>query len=428
MEDKLFCGLPAIALDKEKYIIFSPYNNKIIKVSKEDIDKERFKKYLEKKDYFGKTKEFNKEETAKLTLILTSDCNLRCKYCYASCGEKKKYMDEKFALRAIDEVIKPSTKKIIVSFFGGEPTLCFSLIKKVVSFVKNKNIESEFHLSTNAVFISDEMIDYFINNKFVLGISIDGPPKYHDKLRVFPDNKPTSHLVENTIKRLVARKAHFTVRPTITNLNVNAMPEMVDYFASLGTKFIHFELVDLYGRALFNELKLPDARDYINNFKKAIKKAQEKGIYILNSAIINLLSPTKYYCSACNGETFIFTSDGYVTSCYEIHEGNHEYQEFVTGKYNLKTASFNYDESKIKKLKEISVDSYEKCKNCFAKYICGSGCPLKNYRDNKSFNEINKYLCEIRKNIIREAIISIYEASLKGMIPVVFGINAYENY
>lgn len=429
MKDRLYYELPAIALDKENYIIFSPYNKKIIKIRKRELKSKRLKDYLIKKGYLKRINRQNfKKEVAKLTLVLTSDCNLRCKYCYASSGEVKKYMTKEFALRAIDEVIKSKTKKIIVSFFGGEPTLCFPLIKEIAEFIKKKNIKYEFHLSTNGVEVKNKMLNYFINNKFIMGLSIDGLPFIQNRLRVFPDGKPTAHLVENTIKRLVKKNAHFTVRPTITNLNVNEMPKMVDYFASLEIKFIHFELVDLYGRAINNKIKFPKIADYINNFKKALKKAQNYGIYIMNSAFINLLTPEDYYCSACKGETFIFTPDEYITSCYEIQKGSHEYQEFVVGKYDKKTNTFVYNKNKIKNLKKLSTDFYKKCKFCFAKYICGSGCPLKNYRFKKSFKEIDPHLCKIRRNIVREAIISIYKASLKKEIPVVFGINVYENF
>lgn len=426
-KDFLFRNLPVVPY-KNNYLIFSPHNKKIIKISKKQLKDKRFENYLEKNGYFEKlNKQDSQKKTAKLTLILTSDCNLRCKYCYAFCGEKKKDIAKKFAFRSINEVIKSTTDKIIISFFGGEPTLCFSLIKEIVEFIKKKNIEYEFHISTNTVKVTDEMIDYFIDNKFIMGISIDGPPLFQDKLRVFPGDKPTSHLVENVIKKLVAKKAYFTVRPTIVNLNVKAMPDIVNYFASLGVKFIHFELVDPYGRALDNKIKFPKINDYVENFGKAIKKAQKYKIYIINSSFINLLSPTNYYCSGCKGETFIFTPDEYVTSCYEIQEGSHKYQEFIIGKYNKKTDAFDYDKNKIKNLKNISADYYEECKSCSVKYICGSGCPFKNFRFRESFKKIDPYLCEIRKRIIREAIISIYNASLKKEIPVVFGINAYEN-
>lgn len=68
-----------------------------------------------------------------LTLMITQDCNLRCTYCYGVNGmyNHKGFMTQETAETAIDYFVKYAVSdELSICFFGGEPLLNFSLIKK----------------------------------------------------------------------------------------------------------------------------------------------------------------------------------------------------------------------------------------------------------------------------------------------------------
>ena len=424
-QDKLYNNLPCV-WDGKKYIIFSPYAQKIVAALPQQINEPSLKKKLEDMGFFEGLQNKNNKEIAEISLSLTTDCNLNCRYCYVENKDKPVYMQPEFAIRALKETIKPSTKKIYITFFGGEPTLNMPVLKTSLEYIKAAGIEGKYHIVTNGV-ISNKNLDYLIDNRFTFTVSMDGPPEINDVQRPTKTKSISSKGIIKTIKRLVREGNHFQVRMTITNFNVNHIPESIEYFASLGVKFVHFEPVSIAKSNFPLEFSIPDADIYIENVKSALDKAEEIGIYVINSAYMNLLTPSKHFCTLTGGERFLFTPDGGVSLCYRVQNLDDAFKDFIIGKYNRKADKFEIDNLKLKKFENINVDAFEECKNCFAKYICGGGCPYRNLTQTGSFKKLDKWMCNVKKELIHDAILRIYESSKNGKESVVLGTNIFEN-
>lgn len=428
MNNRLYGGLPCV-WDGEKFIVFSPFAQKVASLSEESLEKIQIKKKLEKLGFFKKSHSGDKKnrQTAKITLVLTTDCNLRCRYCYL--GRRRKnsvYMDSKLAIRAIKQVIKPYTKKLLIHFFGGEPTLNIQTIKKVVSFVETLGVKHVYHITTNGCF-SDRILNYLLKKNFVFTISMDGPPDIQNVQRPFLTGHPSSSWVEKTIRKLVAQKAYFNVRIVITKLNVKRLKEIIDYFASLRIKFVHFELMKPANRTTGGNILQPTIKTFLINFAKMLDRAEKYGIYVINSAFMNLLSPSCYFCTTVAGKKFVFTPDGTVTTCFEVQNFFSHFQDFIIGKYNPRKDLFEINKKKLYKMKKIQVDRYQKCRNCFAKYICGGGCPKRNLIETGSFNQVDPVMCKVKQKLIADAILRIHKnAKEKTHISIIFGTKAFE--
>ena len=100
-----------------------------------------------------------------LCLNVAHDCNLRCRYCFASEGNyhmDKSLMDIETAQKAIDLLLRNSGKRknVEVDFFGGEPLLNMAVIKRTVDYAKKaekqygKNVH--FTVTTNAMLLDEE--------------------------------------------------------------------------------------------------------------------------------------------------------------------------------------------------------------------------------------------------------------------------------
>ena len=66
------------------------------------------------------------DDTQTITFIVTSDCNLRCKYCYVVAKENNKRMHFSTAKKFIDYLMSDKlnrSKKVVLDFIGGEPLL-----------------------------------------------------------------------------------------------------------------------------------------------------------------------------------------------------------------------------------------------------------------------------------------------------------------
>lgn len=126
-----------------------------------------------------------------LTLELNQICNLNCSYCYL--GDKSgKIMDRDTAEQAINLAFHNTRihkdKRLWIDFIGGEPLLSYDMIKSLVVYIETKNTQYQYKLlysmTTNAVLLSEEIMDYIIAKGFNLKISLDGNKEVNDKNRV----------------------------------------------------------------------------------------------------------------------------------------------------------------------------------------------------------------------------------------------------
>ncbi len=137
------------------------------------------------------------ESVQSITLQVTQQCNLRCKYCvysgtYDSRSHSSQRMSYELAKKGVDFVIAKSTaqKEINIAFYGGEPLLEFSLIKKIVTYIKDTfpSKKISFSITTNGTLFNDEINSFLQENKFLILVSLDGPKEIHDQNRIFHIN------------------------------------------------------------------------------------------------------------------------------------------------------------------------------------------------------------------------------------------------
>ena len=133
-------------------------------------------------------------------LILTENCNLRCKYCFDDYFEKrenkKNCNDTVMGLSMINDINNfiiethdIHSNKIEVSFFGGEPTMNWKFIESFVSRAKRdlKKLPISYHINTNLTLINSSKIDFLVNNNFSVVVSLDGKKNSHDANRIKVD-------------------------------------------------------------------------------------------------------------------------------------------------------------------------------------------------------------------------------------------------
>jgi len=129
-------------------------------------------------------------------------CNLDCAYCYYLHKEELLGSDSKF--RISDEILEAHIRQyiegqrgdeVVFSWQGGEPTLLgVEFFEKVVALEKKyqrPGLHIENDLQTNGTLLNDEWYSFLCQNKFLVGLSIDGPQELHDRFRVNKGGQPT---------------------------------------------------------------------------------------------------------------------------------------------------------------------------------------------------------------------------------------------
>ena len=175
----------------------------------------------------------NRKKVVKaLCLHVSHDCNLRCKYCFASQGDfggAKEIMNFEVGKAAIDYLIANSgnRRNLEIDFFGGEPLMNFEVVKQLVEYgrkvekTRGKNIR--FTITTNGVLLDDEKIKYINENMHNVVLSLDGRKEVNDNMRPTVNNKGSYDIIAPKFKKLVSERPkdkYYYIRGTFTRDNL----------------------------------------------------------------------------------------------------------------------------------------------------------------------------------------------------------------
>jgi len=320
-----------------------------------------------------------------ISFFLTTKCNLRCVYCYTykSQNLKKEHqsLDFNFAKRGMDDFFRDNASRHIRFYGISEPTLEFELMKKIKDYAYKKAGKSlTVELQTNG-FFSEKIAKWIAENVNILWVSCDGPAKVHDIQRPTATKKPTSAIVEKNLKYFAKQKSmQAGVRVTLTPLMMKRQLEIVEYFHSIGIKYINVlpAFAPIEENSPSTVFKW-DPIEFAKNFLVAHKKAKKLGVWYNTMCIVNFDEKTRHACRACTPNPHI-TTDGYV-SCCDFTQLGPEYspgplQQLIYGKYIPEKDVIVYDEKAVANVRSRCVENLKKktCSDC--KYIdnCAGGC------------------------------------------------------
>jgi uncharacterized protein len=178
-------------------------------------------------------------------------CNLDCSYCFFLSKEEL-YPDSSFRMKEdvleayIRQVIETQrTPHVAIAWQGGEPTLMGRpFFEKAVGFVK-KHLRSgmtvEHTIQTNGTLLDDEWCEFFKQNDFLVGLSLDGPEVMHDAFRVDKGGAPTFQKVLAAARLLQRHGVNFNVLSCVHAANADHPLEVYRFLRDeLGTSFIQF--------------------------------------------------------------------------------------------------------------------------------------------------------------------------------------------
>lgn len=180
-------------------------------------------------------------------------CNLRCAYCYYL--DKKELHAKQDQTRMTDTLLEKFISQYILAqpgpqvlftWHGGEPLLLgIDYFKKALFFQQKygsgRSIDNS--LQTNATLLTDEWCQFFKANKFLIGVSLDGPQHCHDHYRKNAAGEGSFSSVLKGIELLQKYDVDFNILSVVNNYNVQFPLEIYRFFKSIGAQFIQFSPV-----------------------------------------------------------------------------------------------------------------------------------------------------------------------------------------
>lgn len=168
---------------------------------------------------------------ASVGVVVTADCNLRCRYCYQD-RKQPAFMSWSALSTAVDVYALAARRRARLSFLGGEPLLAFPLIARAVRRMGRRfpARRPRFALTTNGLLLTEPRIAFLERHRFNVQISCDGGPAAQE-LRSPGTSARLDRLLDGMRSRHRAFfKRHVTLAATVT---ARTIPFLADSFAYL---------------------------------------------------------------------------------------------------------------------------------------------------------------------------------------------------
>jgi len=406
--------------------IFDPTTNSVFSLPKEDFDliksgsidlklSEEIKQATQN-GFFSSLDDSSFEDTRvfkSLCLIITSKCNFACSYCFekenSNPPAEPDVMSFEVGQKALDLIIRLSSKRqnIEVDFFGGEPLLFFETVKQIVEY--GRAIEPMykkkfwFSLTTNASLVTEAVVDFLQKENISLILSIDGSEKNHNRYRTYRDGSGTFLETWKGIQKVIdSGHSGYYTRGTYTKVTPDFVNQVL-YLFSQGIKQISFEPVVSKDKDIgFTFEDLPKIKkQYEELAEEYIKKKAEKpelAFYHFEVSLEEGACRQKLMTSCGAGVEYLSVSpSGKLYPCHQF-DGK---KEFELGDVYLGVEN----KELVEKLRGLTMVTHkEKCKTCWARYLCGGGCLANNLTINGDLEQVYEMGCEIQKIRLESAI------------------------
>ncbi len=347
-----------------------------------------------------------------MCLNIAHDCQLRCKYCFASTGDfgkGRKLMTFETGKHAIDFLLEKSgdRENLELDFFGGEPLMNFNVVKQIVEYARSREAEYgkkfRFTITTNGLLLDDEKIDFINREMSNVVLSIDGRKEVNDNMRVLANGKGCYDVILPKYKKLVAQRGdkEYYVRATFTNQNLDFSE---DVFALYNEGFDQISVEPVVGDSdeyALTEKELPAVfKEYEVLANKILENEKKGGKFNFFHFMLDLdqgpCAIKRLRGCGCGNDYVAITPDGDIFPCHQF-VGIDEYKMG-----NIDEGTFDLD----MKADFACAHVYSKpdCKQCWAKFYCSGGCNANNYQYMGDIRTAHKISCQLEKKRLECAI------------------------
>lgn len=348
-------------------------------------------------------------------------CNLACKYCYYL--EKNKLYPTAQRHLMSDEMLEQFTREyieaqtmnqVLFTWHGGEPLLrSIDFYRKALSlqqkYAGGRRIDNV--IQTNGTLLTDEWCEFFAQNHWLVGISIDGPQPDHDHYRLTAAGKPSWQKVMQGIKLLKKHGVEWNAMAVVNAYNANHPLEFYRFFKENGCQFLQFTpIVERLtrhedGRTLASladkdEISLSEASvapEQWGYFLCAIfdewvrKDVGKIFVEIFDCTLANWMGISPGICAYSKecGHAGVMEHNGDVYSC--DHFVFPEYKLGNIRDHSLIDMLYGEQQQEFSRLKHSSLP--RQCKECDMEFACHGECPKNRFMKDKYGDSGLNYLC-----------------------------------
>ena len=328
-----------------------------------------------------------------------SRCNLNCRYCYylekSQLYPNQEPLSEELLETFICQYLEAQTMpQVLFTWHGGEPLLQpLSFYRKALElqhkYARGRQIDN--CLQTNGTLLTDEWCEFLRENRFLVGISIDGPQAFHDAYRCHSFEK-----VMRGIRLLQQHHVEWNAMATVNHLNADQPIEFYHFFKNIGCQYLQFTPIveresggqvtdssvtpEQWGRFLcgvYDEWKQEDiGRIFVQLFDATLANwaGEPPGICSM--------SPYCGRAAAMETNGDVYSCDHFVFPEYLL--GNIRQQSLTEMLYGERQQQFGRDKS---------ATLPRQCRECRFLFACHGECPKNRFLKDKYGEPGLNYLC-----------------------------------
>ena len=348
-------------------------------------------------------------------------CNLACKYCYYL--EKNKLYPTAQRHLMSDEMLEQFTREyieaqtmnqVLFTWHGGEPLLrSIDFYRKALSlqqkYAGGRRIDNV--IQTNGTLLTDEWCEFFAQNHWLVGISIDGPQPDHDHYRLTAAGKTSWKKVMQGIKLLKKHGVEWNAMAVVNAYNANHPMEFYRFFKENGCQFLQFtpiverltrhedgrtlaSLADKDEISLSEASVVPEQWGYFlcAIFDEWVRKDVGKiFVEIFDCTLANWMGISPGICAYSKecGHAGVMEHNGDVYSC--DHFVFPEYKLGNIRDHSLIDMLYGEQQQEFSRLKHSSLP--RQCKECDMEFACHGECPKNRFMKDKYGDSGLNYLC-----------------------------------
>ncbi len=352
-------------------------------------------------------------------------CNLRCSYCFYY--EKEQYFPNGQPFRMSDQVLESYIREyiaaqagpeVVFDWQGGEPTLAgidffqqaLALQKKYAQGKKIRNT-----LQTNGTLLDEGWCRFLARNRFLVGLSMDGPEEIHNTCRLDAADHPSFNSTFTALKLLQKHGIELNILVTVNQHNSRYPLEVYRFFRLHGVRYLQF--IPIVERAAGQTAVVTEQSVEPKQYGVFLTQVYQEWIqhdvgqiFVMNFEWILAAwacrEPGVCYLAPRCGGNLILEHNGDIFSC----------DHFMYPAYRLGNI---HDEGGLQQLirseiqehfgaaKETTLPGY--CRRCELLFACHGGCPKHRFNRTPDGEPGLNYLCQGIKLFYQQAKPSMHQ-------------------
>ncbi|MCI9503056.1 MAG: anaerobic sulfatase maturase [Hungatella sp.] len=320
----------------------------------------------------------------------SGNCDMRCRYCFYADEQENRsvssrgIMSKETMRKIMDRALKYADGYCTVAFQGGEPTLAgldfYEDLAKYMAACENpKRIRFQYAIQTNGLKIDETWARFWAENRYLVGVSLDGPKEIHDKYRRDRGGKGTYNQIMSGIRLLEKYHVDYNILTVVTSASARSGQKIYNFFKKNKMEYQQYiECLDPLGEAPGGQefsLTPGQYEVFLKSMFDAWYLDVKAGKAVYNRYFENLmLIFDGHMPESCNmrgicGKQWVIEADGSTYPCdfYAL-------DQWLLG--NIREDSFEDMDRRREELGFIrwSEKIHEDCRQCRWLNLCRGGC------------------------------------------------------